>query len=293
MNRNGRSLRSSKADEASANALRCFVRERRLRLSPELRILGDRRRLPVRVGKPVTQEELAEHLEISRGWYARFESGASAGFSISLLSRLSNILRLSVAERAELVRLAIPDLASVAQRDSSALYEAFGVIRRAVKRLWRATSEGEILNVAGEEARHLLPCFEVIFARRILSSEEIRFLHPGSKSAARLADARSHALRRLSHSHLAQLEALWQRTDEGAILESDAYPTESVHLYRVALYEHGIDWDRFVVAHIRKLNGSAVVGGASTRPHDVPELERTMLSTIADFASLALQKTQT
>jgi hypothetical protein len=31
------------------------------------------------------------------------------------------------------------------------------------------------------------------------------------------------------------------------------------------------------------------VGGASTRPHDVGELEPAMLSMIADFASLALQ----
>jgi hypothetical protein len=31
------------------------------------------------------------------------------------------------------------------------------------------------------------------------------------------------------------------------------------------------------------------VGGASTHPHDVTELDRTMLCTIADFASLALQ----
>jgi hypothetical protein len=32
-----------------------------------------------------------------------------------------------------------------------------------------------------------------------------------------------------------------------------------------------------------------IVGGTSTRPHDVPELALPMLSTIADFASLALQ----
>jgi hypothetical protein len=31
------------------------------------------------------------------------------------------------------------------------------------------------------------------------------------------------------------------------------------------------------------------VGGTSTRPSDVSELERGMLSTIADFASLALR----
>jgi hypothetical protein len=31
------------------------------------------------------------------------------------------------------------------------------------------------------------------------------------------------------------------------------------------------------------------VGGTSTRPHEVTELEGSMLSMIADFASLALQ----
>jgi hypothetical protein len=62
-------------------ALGDFLRVRRLRLAPESRVLGGRPRLAVRVGKFVTQEEAAEHLGISRNWYARFEGGASVSFS--------------------------------------------------------------------------------------------------------------------------------------------------------------------------------------------------------------------
>jgi hypothetical protein len=69
---------------------------------------------------------------------------------------------------------------------------------------------------------------------------------------------------------------------------TDAYPPDILRLVRLALREHGIDSDSAVAAHIRGPSGSALVGGMSTRPHDVSELERTVVSTIADFASLAL-----
>src|ERR1700730_16853779 len=166
--------RTRRCDEGRKEALHRFVRERRMRLAPESHFLGERPRLPIRVGKRVTQEELAEHLEISRVWYARFEAGAPAVFSIPLLSRLGDMLLLSAPERAALIRLARAELAPGVPPDSTNLYEAFGVVRRAVKRLWRASSEGEILHVAGEEARQLLP-FELIFARRVVAREEAQF----------------------------------------------------------------------------------------------------------------------
>jgi transcriptional regulator with XRE-family HTH domain len=117
-----------------------------------LRFLGESQRLPIRVGKRVTQEELAEHLGISRGWYARFESGTPAGFSVPLLSRLADMLLLFASERAELMRLAKSELTPIVSPNSTDLYEALGVVRRAVKRLWRATSEAEILHVAAERS---------------------------------------------------------------------------------------------------------------------------------------------
>jgi transcriptional regulator with XRE-family HTH domain len=272
-----------------------------MRLAPELRFLGESQRLPIRVGKPVTQEEIAEHLGVSRGWFARFEGGAPAGFSISLLNRLADLLLLSGPERAELMRLAKPALAPVVAPNSTDLYEALGVVRRAVKRLWRATSEGEILRVAGEETRLRLPCFELIFARHVAAFEETRFPQLGGSSTARLAEARAYAFRRFTPQQFARLDALWQRTAAGSVadrsgglpagerLPSDTYPPDILRLVRLALREHGIDSDSAVAAHIRGSSGSALVGGMSTRPHDVSELERTVLSTIADFASLALQ----
>jgi hypothetical protein len=93
-----------------------------MRLAPESHFLGKRPRLPILVGKRVTQEELAEHLD-PRGWYARFEAGAPAVFSIPLLSRLSDMSLLSAADRAELGRLATPELAPVVSQDSTKLYE--------------------------------------------------------------------------------------------------------------------------------------------------------------------------
>jgi transcriptional regulator with XRE-family HTH domain len=243
----------------------------------------------MRVGKRVTQEEVAEHLEISRGWYARFEAGAPTGFSITLLRRLSDMLLLSAADRAELVRLATPKLASVVAQGSTNLCEALGGVRRAVKRLWRATSEREILYVAGEEARQLLPGFELIFARRVVAPKEAQFPQPGKNSAARLADARAEGLRRLTPEHFARLGAFWQCIPAGALVPIDAYPPDILRLVRRSHDEHGTDLYSPVGAHIRGPSGSAYVGGTSTRPHEVTELEGSMLSMIADFASLALQ----
>ncbi len=259
-----------------------------MRLASESCFLGEHPRLPIRVGKRITQEELAEHLGISRNWYMRFEAGAPAEFSIPLLNRLGDILRLSAAERAELMRLAMPGLAAVVSGGASALYEALGVVRKMVKRLWRATSEGEILRVAGEEARQLLPRFELIYARWIVVPEEASFPHPGGNSTARYAEARADALRRFTPEQFARLDAVWQRTPAGGLLPIDAYPPGNLRLYRIALHEHGVDWDSPLAAHIRGSSGSALVGGTSTRPHDVTELDRAMLSTIADFASIAL-----
>lgn len=100
----------SEGAEARETALHRFVRERRLRLARESPFLGQSPRFPTRIGKLVTQEELADHLGISRQWYARLEGGAPAGFSTQLLRRLSDVLLLSASERAEFVRLAMPEL---------------------------------------------------------------------------------------------------------------------------------------------------------------------------------------
>jgi transcriptional regulator with XRE-family HTH domain len=278
----------SERAEARNDTLHRFVRERRVRLAPESLFLGKHPRLPNRLGKPVTQEEIAEYLGITRGWYSRFEVGAPVAFSLPLVNRLGDLLLLSAPERTELMRLAMPELAPVVSRGSTNLYETLGVVRRAVKRLWRATSETEILHIVGEEARQLVPCFELIFARRLVTVDEVRLPQPGGTTPARLAEARNYAIRGYTPEQCNWLNAFWQCAPPG-LQSIDKYRPDILRVIRLALREYRIDWHLLLAAPIRGSTGSAYVGGQSTRPHDVTELDRTVLTTMADFASLALQ----
>jgi DNA-binding XRE family transcriptional regulator len=95
------------------NGRREFLTQLRRRIDPATQTLGDYERLRSRIGRPITQEELAEAVGVSRGWYARLESGKNAQPSVSMLHRIAEALKTSAAERAILFRLAIPALQSV------------------------------------------------------------------------------------------------------------------------------------------------------------------------------------
>jgi hypothetical protein len=136
---------------------------------------------------------------------------------------------------------------------------------------------------------------------RILALDEEQFPQPGRRHDSTLAEARAFVGRQLSPEQRARLDALWQRTAQGIVadragglpasapLTSEVYPQDILRLVRLALDEHGLDWELSVAAHIRGSAGSALVEGLSARWHSVTELERTLLRTIAEFASLALQ----
>jgi transcriptional regulator with XRE-family HTH domain len=284
----------SRGAEAREERLHRFVRQRRMRLAPESHFLGEHRRLSARIGKPVTQEEIAEHLGISRQWYARFEGGAPAEFSPPLLGRLCDLLLLSPTERAELMRLAMPELAPVVSQDASALYNAMQDVRQTVKRLWTASSEAEIFQFAGEEARRMVPHSDLIWVQRdsLFARDEALFPLAGVNSAARLTEARTDALHRFTPEHLKRLDALLQRTPAGTILPFEAYPPDIVRLIDLALREHRLSGESLSLVAAR-IHGSSGFGGAvvssSTRAQDMTEVERAVLSAIADFASLALR----
>jgi DNA-binding XRE family transcriptional regulator len=86
-----------------------LLRQMRGRLDPATPMLGEHRRLNTRRGKAVSQEELAEAIGVSRGWYVCLELGTKRP-SIPLLDRLATALNASQDERANLFRLAIPGL---------------------------------------------------------------------------------------------------------------------------------------------------------------------------------------
>ena len=86
-----------------------FLRERRRQLPPQVERLGPHPRLESRVGRGVTQEEVAEVLGVTRVWYAMIEAG-SAHISPRLLARIAETFEFSAEERLELLSLAFPGL---------------------------------------------------------------------------------------------------------------------------------------------------------------------------------------
>jgi transcriptional regulator with XRE-family HTH domain len=61
----------------------------RQRLSSNIRSLGVCVRVPVRIGKVVTQEEVAEAAGISRVWYATMENDRAPRVSVRVLGQIT------------------------------------------------------------------------------------------------------------------------------------------------------------------------------------------------------------
>jgi transcriptional regulator with XRE-family HTH domain len=116
---------------ASNPQLGSSLRMWRLRLSKDATTLGSRRRLPCRVGRLVTQEELAEAVGVSRSWYKMLECSVGVRTSLRLLVGLGEALMLSPSEKAHLFCLAFPELAvfeMVTSADPASTSRPIGVV---------------------------------------------------------------------------------------------------------------------------------------------------------------------
>jgi DNA-binding XRE family transcriptional regulator len=100
--------------------LTTFLKQRRLQIDPYATALGPYRRSPGRLGRRVTQQELAECVGVTREWYATLESRITARTSFALLDRLAAALMVTPEERTTLFDLALPELK---------ISEAFGALR--------------------------------------------------------------------------------------------------------------------------------------------------------------------
>ena len=87
-----------------------FLKTLRQRILPEVATLGPYQRPPSRCGRRVSQEEIAEVVGVSRGWYRMLETGAPVRASMQLLERLAHALGLTPEERAALVGLVVPEI---------------------------------------------------------------------------------------------------------------------------------------------------------------------------------------
>ena len=131
----------------SSGKLGAFLRRRRLAIDHNSTCVGTLTRLPQRIGKPVTQEELAGFLGISREWYSLLENG-----SIDCVSRqlVDGIARL----------FSIPHAALYALCDKSGLenatVEAFSELRSFMKMVSNAASFVEGAALATEALQRIV-----------------------------------------------------------------------------------------------------------------------------------------
>jgi hypothetical protein len=138
----------------------------------------------------------------------------------------------------------------------------------------------------------VLPDSELIWVQRglqVARDDALPFQHPGGNAATRLHEVRADLVRRFTPEQLAKADALVDSTAAGDLQPWEAFPHDIARVVSLVLREHGIDLDSVVAAHIRGPS-SVLVGGLSTRPHEVTDLQRALLSAIADFASVALRQ---
>lgn len=95
-----------------------FLKQSRMRLSPQSISIGSHRRLQVRIGRAVTQEEIAEAIGVSRVWYATIESGRG-DVSPRLLPRIADALMLNPKDRLALLRLIFQAFADLPESEAS------------------------------------------------------------------------------------------------------------------------------------------------------------------------------
>jgi transcriptional regulator with XRE-family HTH domain len=263
-----------------------LLKQFRVRLNAELRSLGPFLRLPVRIGKMPTQEEIAEAVGISRVWYVMLENDRKVRVSARVLARISDALMLSPSERAELFRLALPDLPSVTLTErSTAALDGFGRLRRLTRRLWVATTEAEVLTVIREYAMTQLNPDLMITRTRVA---------PGRWAYAGTGD--SHSGERVEQLD----ELLCDRWGETAVDDCLCYPLmaqpgELLTRHERTVADSGeldaVGWSdiSFAIASVRSQGG--FVGrllAVHHNAHRYSELERAELSVLADLASVAL-----
>lgn len=95
---------------ASQSEFASFLKTRRRSIPPDSATLGSWERLPVRRGRRVTQEEIAEAVGISRNWYRRLENGDAPRGSAKLLDRIAKAFGFTPEERTNLFVLGIPEI---------------------------------------------------------------------------------------------------------------------------------------------------------------------------------------
>ena len=272
--------------------LKALLKRCRTRIAPERASLGPYLRVPARVGKAVSQEEVAEAVAISRQWYALLESGHSVRVSSAVLARIAEALAMDPTERSALFRLAVPELRAASLEDrSTAMLEAFGSLRRLTRPLWAATTEADALTVVREYAMMQFASDAMMTSTRMRDG---RWEYEGIGKAYdpdRLTVYQEVLRERWGPTVMDDIVCYRLMAQPGDVLtdfERDArFPDLGARHHQAA---DVIGWDvSYAMAYIRSRRGFvARLLPVHQTAHAFSELERAHLSALADLTSLAL-----
>jgi transcriptional regulator with XRE-family HTH domain len=275
-----------------------FLKEHRRRIPRDAPSLGRYLRLPIRLGKVVTQEELAEAIGVSRVWYAMLESGAALNTSPRLLARLADALNLSDESRKVLFKLALPEL-SVSDRSFTMVKDLSGSIvplRTAARRLWSATSESDILVTVAEAITGIFDDSDFAGAQKRMQPGCWDF--PVIIGGEHLTNAVTELIHTLT---VGMTPAQIDETMLYGVLTEPGQVGTRHELHRNLSQKHRIDQTfssigfgatDFLDAHIKSREGieSTVFAVYVDGKKDFSELDRAVFGTLADLASLALSQ---
>jgi transcriptional regulator with XRE-family HTH domain len=280
-------------EQKAEHQLGGLLRRCRMRIVPERASLGPYLRAPIRVGKPVTQEEVAEAAAISRQWYALLENNRQVRVSATVLGRIADVLLMDTAERSALFRLAVPELRAASLADSSAaMLDAFLPLRDFTRSMWAATTESEALTLLREHAvTYLAPDYVGTFVRLEEGRWDFALAGEGADADERRAFL-AQVRERLGGAIIDDLHGYPLLAQPGEVVtraELDArFPGRAKRVRPTHEAFKKTDLS-IAITSIRTPNGLvARLAMFHLRPHVHSEIERTQLSTLADLTSLAL-----
>jgi transcriptional regulator with XRE-family HTH domain len=262
----------------------------RARIPPGSPSLGRYLRLPNRVGKPITQEEVAEAVGISRQWYLTMETDRAVRVSASVLARVADVLMMTPAERAALFGLGVPELPrSSLTPQSIAILDAFGSLRRLTRRLWVATTEAETLAVVREYGATQLAPDRMQTLTRVAEGRWDRASTGDAELPQRYDLLRKNSMGKGDADDLCCYTLMALPGELITRAERDARFPDLAAKERPLLKALGLPDLSFAMASIRSRRGFvARLLSVHHRPHAYSEIDRAQLSTLAELASLAL-----
>lgn len=273
--------------------LALFLRLLRQRIDPDVRNLGQFVRHSGRLGKFVTQQELAEAIGVTREWYAALESAAPPRTSPSLIDRLADALMVTAEERGRLFRLAVPELDRMRLRDDSiAALEGFSRLRSLSKRLFVATSIEDVLAIASE---HIAEWFDDAFLVRstrrhesgLWESRSVDEKQDRNKVAKAMGEFEDGVLHTMGSRDASNL---YSRLAAGDVGTPDLWPLAVQREAQKAWAHHRVAGLAGLYVRVRSRAGftGALYTAHELGQHSYTASDIAVLGAIAEVASLAL-----